>query len=392
MSAEETKAALATIQKTIDEKMAKVGELEAEGKSTNEAVKALDLSLKSFTEKFSQLQAELTDLAQKGLAPMPAEVIQGVGAQVVASESFQKFVKNDSTKASIQIKNTILNSGGAAPLPDQLGGVVAGAFQPLDIIGTVTPGQTDEASIVFSKESNWVGGAAIQVEGDAKAESTLTFATKTENVRTIATHISASKQALRNSAYMASYIDMRLSHDVRLETENQIVNGDGIGENMSGWLASGNNTVISPLLTTDIFGLANKLKTAVKLNKEVPAFFYIHPSDWSKAETTRVGTGDARFVGANSAITYVNGGLTPLLWTIPVVESETVPEGTLICKSRMADQYITEDSLTVTVSDSHGDNFTKNLVTILAETAGVEVVYTARGICTGLITGITAPV
>lgn len=390
MSIEETKSALEKIQETIDVKMQKVSELEERGEKTSEAVTALDVSLKAFNEKFDQLHAELTELAQKGAGPMPAPVIQGIGAQIVANASYKDYAAKKSSQASIELKNTILNSSGAAPQPDQLDMVVGGQFQRLNILNTVVQGQTDSDTISYPKESSWVNGAAIQVEGDAKAESTLTFENVTENVRTIATHISASKQALRNSSYMSSYIDRRLSHGVRVKTEDQIVNGDGVGDNMSGWLATGNHTVISPLLTVDIFGLANKLKTAVELNDEEPDLFYMHPSDWSVAETARRGTGDGAFIGASGAITYVNGGLTPLLWTLPVVTSKTVPEGTMICKSRNADMYFTEDTLTVTMSDSHSDNFTKNLVTILAETAGVEAVFTARGIVTGDITAITA--
>lgn len=390
MSIEETKHALEKIQEAIDVKMQKVADLEEKGEKTGEAVAALDVSLKAFNDKFDALQAELTDLAQKGAGPMPAPVVVGVGAQIVADASFKDYAAKKSNQANIELKNTILNSSGAAPQPDQLDMVVGGQFQRLNILNTVVQGQTDSDTISYPKESTWVNGAAVQVEGDAKAESTLTFENVTENVRTIATHISASKQALRNSSYMASYIDRRLSHGVRLKTEDQIVNGDGVGDNMSGWLATGNHTVISPLLTVDIFGLANKLKTAIELNDEEPDLFYMHPSDWSKTELLRRGTGDNAFIGASGAVTYVNDGLTPLLWSLPVVTSKTIPEGTMICKSRNADMYFTEDALSVTMSDSHGDNFTKNLVTILAETAGVEAVFTARGIATGDITGITA--
>mgnify|MGYP000206352821 CR=1 FL=1 len=391
MSIEETKTALDAIQKTIDTKMAKIGELEDQNEETKGAVKSLDESLKAFNVKFDQLQDELTALAQKGLAPMPAPVVKGLGAQIIDSASYQDYAGKKTAQAHVQLKNTILNSGGAAPQADQIPGLVPGAFEKLSIMGTVIQGQTDGASISYPKESTWVNGAAIQVEGAAKAESTLTFENVTESVKTVATHLTASKQALRNSSYMASYIDRRLSHGVRVKTEDQIVNGDGVGENMSGWLATGNHTVISPLATTDVFGLANKLKTAVELNEYEPDLFYMHPSDWSTAETSRRSAGDNAFIAASGAVTYVNNGLTPLLWGLPVVTSKTIPEGTLICKSRDADMYFNEDNLTVTMSDSHGDNFTKNLVTILAESAGVEAVFTAAAICTGDITGITDP-
>ena len=67
-------------------------------------------------------------------------------------------------------------------------------------------GSASSNSIEYSKESSWVNGAASQVEGSAKAESTLTFAEVSAPVRTIAHFLRVSKQALSDSTFLASYI------------------------------------------------------------------------------------------------------------------------------------------------------------------------------------------
>ena len=248
------------------------------------------------------------------------------------------------------------------------------------------------ALIEYSKESNWVNGAASQVEGDLKADSTLTFAEVVVPVRTIAHKLKVSKQSLADSTFLSSYIEMRLRHGVNNKVENQIINGDGTGVNLSGWLATGNNTVISPLLTVDYFGLANKLKMAVIANDYEPDFFYSNPADWGAAETTRRASGDNAFVAASGAVAYVNNGLTPMLWGLPVVLSNNVAAGTLICKSRDADMYASREGTVVEMFEQDEDNVGKNLVTVRAETRGAELVFTAAAICTGDITGITSPV
>ena len=88
----------------------------------------------------------------------------------------------------------------------------------------------------------------------------MTFEEKTVPIITVPHFLKASKQALEDSTFLASYIDMRMAHGVRNKIEQQIITGDGVGQNFSGWLATGNSTATSPLLTIDIYGLASKMK------------------------------------------------------------------------------------------------------------------------------------
>jgi len=386
---DEVKNALSEMQKNVELKMEAVEQaVEKKGTESDAEYKAkigeLDTAIKALND-------EIVAIAQKqAVAP---EIIEKktFGQSVMESDAIKSFIGGETNKARVEIKNTILNSGNATSVHDQLAGAVGGAFRQLTVMPTVMQGSTNSNSIFYSKESSWVNGAASQVEGNAKAESTLTFEEVNTPVRTIAHLIKVSKQALDDSTFLASYIERRLRHGVNNKVESQIINGDGTGTNLSGWLATGNNTVISPLLTVDFFGLANKLKMAVIANDYEPSYFYANPADWGTAETARRASGDNAFVAASGAVSYVNNGLTPLLWGLPVVLSNNVPEGTLICKSADADMYASRDGTVVEMFEQDGDNVQKNLVTVRAETRGAELVFTAAAICTGDITAITAP-
>jgi hypothetical protein len=122
-----------------------------------------------------------------------------------------------------------------------------------------------------------------------------------------------------------------------------------------------------------------------------PSYFYMNPADWGAAETERRASGDNAFVAASGAVSYVNNGLTPLLWGLPVVLSNNVPAGTMICKSADADMYANRESTIVEMFEQDGDNVTKNLVTVRAETRGANLVFTPAAIRTGDITAITSP-
>ena len=377
---EEIKNALSEMHTEIEKKMKAVEEKsDTNSAEYKESIKEMDQAIKSLND-------EIVALAQKhSVAP---EVIEGksFGTQIIESDGIKSFLNGETNKGRTEIKNTIVNSGNATSVHDQLSGVVAGAFRQLTVMPTVMQGAATSNIIYYSKELLWTNGSAITAEGVAKPESTLTFEEVNTSIKTIPTFLRVSKQALDDSTFLASYIERRLRHGVNNATEDYIINNA-----TDGWLAAGNNTATSPLLTTDVFGLANKMKMEVIGADYQPDYFYMNPADWGAAETARRASGDNAFVAASGAVSYVNNGLTPMLWGLPVVLSNNVPVGTMICKSADADMYANRESTVVEMFEQDGDNVTKNLVTVRAETRGAELVFTPAAIRSGDITAITAP-
>lgn len=380
---EEVKNALTEMQKNVELKIAAVEKaVEAKGDAGSSEYKAkiaeLDTAIKSLND-------EIVAIAQK--QSVPKEVIEAktFGQQVMGSEGIKSFIAGETNRGRVEIKNTIVNSGNATSRHDQLAGVVPGAFRQLTVMPTVMQGAAASNIIYYSKELLWTNNAAITAEGVAKPESVLTFEEVNVAVKTIPTFLRVSKQALDDSTFLASYIERRLRHGVNNAVENYIINNT-----TDGWLATGNHTVTSPLLTVDIFGLANKMKMEIIGADYEPSYFYMNPADWGAAETERRASGDNAFVAASGAVSYVNNGLTPLLWGLPVVLSNNVPAGRIICKSFDADMYANRESTVVEMFEQDGDNVTKNLITVRAETRGANLVFTPLAIRTGLISAITA--
>lgn len=381
MSDLEFKNALSEMHKNIEEQMVAISEKsEQKGAEYKAALDKLDDSIKSLNE-------QILDLAQKHSVPVELMEKKTFGSLVLESKGIQDFIGGETNKGRCEVKNTIINSGNASSTHDQLSGVVPGAFRQLTVMPTVMQGSASSNIIFYSKELLWTNASAITGEGAAKPESTLTFEEVSTPIKTIPTYLRVSKQALSDSTFLASYIERRLRHGVINAVEDYIINNAS-----DGWLAAANSTATSPLLTIDVYGLANKMKMEVIGADYEPSYFYMNPADWGTAETTRRASGDNAFVAASGAVSYVNNGLTPLLWGLPVVLSNNVPVGTLICKSMDADMYANRESIIVEMFEQDGDNVTKNLVTVRAETRGAELVFTPAAIRTGDITAITSPV
>lgn len=377
---EEIKSALSEMHAKIEEKMQAVAEKsDANSAEYKTAIAEMDQAIKSLND-------EIVSVAQKqSKAPELVEE-KSFGEQVLGSDGIKSFIAGETNRGRTEIKNTIVNSGNVSSTHEQLSGVVPGAFRQLTVMPTVMQGSASSNIIYYSKELAYTNAAAITAEGAAKPETTLTFEEVNVAVKTIPTFLRVSKQALDDSTFLASYIERRLRHGVNTSVENYVIN-----DTTDGWLAAANNTVTSPLLTVDVFGLANKMKMEVIAADYEPSYFYMNPVDWGNAETERRASGDNAFVAASGAVNYVNNGLTPLLWGLPVVLSNNIPAGTLICKSMDADMYANRESTIVEMFEQDGDNVTKNLVTVRAETRGANLVFTPAAIRSGDITAITSP-
>lgn len=376
---DEMKSAIGKKHEEIEAKMAEVSEkAEQGGAEYKAAVESLDAAIKKLDE-------QVVELAQKHNVTTDEVESKTFGQQVVEAEGIKSFLAGTTNKGRVELKNTITNNGNDTSRHDQWSGAFGGAFRNLTVMPTLMVGQSSSNIIYYSVETTWTNNAAVTLEGVAKPESDLDFTESNKAIKTHAHIIKVSKQALADSSFLASYIDRRMRHGVNNAIESYVIT-----DATDGWV--GNSTATSPLLTTDIYGLASKMKYEIIAADYEPSYFYMNPTDWSTAETTRRATGDGAFVAASGAVTYVNNGLTPLLWGLPVVLTNNVPAGTMYCKSVDADMYADREQTVVEMFEQDANNVQTNLITVRAEARGAECVFAPLAIRSGDITAITAPV
>jgi len=130
---------LSDVQTKLDAAIAKHdGQLQESGKAASEAL----AEVKVLTEKWSTLNAEMTELAQKMTAnnkpeAKPLSAIQ----ELVQSDEFKAFQsgKLRGGMQRIELKNTIVADNTTTTWFDQRPGIVPGAFRPLTIEQVLPP-------------------------------------------------------------------------------------------------------------------------------------------------------------------------------------------------------------------------------------------------------------
>jgi HK97 family phage major capsid protein len=274
-------------------------------------------------------------------------------------------------------------SAGAFITPDQYGFLDPTYQRPLTLRQLVTNGTTQTDTVEFVRLTGVTNNAGTVAEatssaaptqsastgplvnnagGGYKPESAMAFARDSTTVKTIAHWIPATKRSLSDAGQVQTLVDAFLLYGLEEELEDQIMSGNGTGENFLGLSGtSGVQTQAAPtgdLTNMDVLRMARR---KVRIGgRAIPTAYALNPIDWEGIELAK--DGNDRYYGAGPfAMT------TPTLWGLPVVESEAVPAGTAYVGDwRQAILWDREQS-SIQATDSHADFFVRNLVAILAE-------------------------
>lgn len=379
------------LEKAVEKYEGQVKDAGTAAEELRAEVKSLAEQHKSAVEQSEELQSRLRDVEQKaveGFKPSADLSLKSWGDQFVSSESFKSLAEGNRQKARIEVKNTILGEGGSPQDPentlvpqDRMPGIVPGAFRALTILDFVPTGGTSSNQMEYTRELAWTNNAAERAEGVEKAESDLTFELVNDPVRTIAHWLKVSKQVMDDAPALSSYVDRRLRHGVRQRLQRQIVQGNGTSPNLAGITASGRHTAFTPESGEIALDALNRAKYAVIAADYTPNFIWMNPADWGEIERTKVGTGDSRYaVGDGNGLSYINNGMTPMVWGLPVVASNDIPSGEFILGDSNAFQLFMRQGAVVEMFEQDEDNVQHNLLTIRAEVRAAMCVFTPAAI------------
>lgn len=385
MNEEERKALLESIKLAVGEKTKEadriLADINAKLKAGETVSEGLKDAMAKVTEENQKLHGQLVELQQK-LVDVETNVKKGIraaegeksiGEQFTESESFKNWVKKGGKGHSdgFEVKSIIPRqkmitslggSGGPGIWSDRLPGVVQEPLRPLSIRSLLDVGTTTSNLIEWIKELLYTNNADVVSEGAQKPESDITYEREDVPVRTIAHWIHATRQVLSDFPQLATLINGRLSYGLAIAEENQILLGDGTGENMLGLIPQA--TAYSNALNRPGDTFIDVIRHAilqVRLSFYPATGIVLTPTDWHNIELTK--DNQNRYLMANPA-----GNLPPMLWGRPVVESDAMPNDQfLVGAFRLAATLFDREQATIAVSTEDRDNFIKNMVTILCE-------------------------
>lgn len=373
MNEEERKKLIDDIKSAIGEKTKKTDEIVAEIdkklKAQQEVSDQLKTALEEGTKQNQKLHGELAELQQKFAAgqadPKPGSKEKNNGQIVIESDEWKEFVKRGKgSTGGIKVKTitSLPASGGNGIWSDRLPGVVMEPLRQFTIRNLLSVGSTSSNLIEWIKELVFTNNADTVSEGALKPESNITYEREDVPVRTIAHWIRATRQVLADFPQLQTLINGRLTYGLKIVEENQLLLGDGTGNNILGLIpqATAYNTGLNRVNDTMIDIIRHAI-LQVRLAFYPATGIVLSPTDWHNIELTK--DNENRYLMANPA-----GNLPAMLWGRPVVESDAMPiDQFLVGAFALAATLFDREDTQIYVSTEDQDNFVKNLVTILCE-------------------------
>lgn len=354
------------------------------GSTTTETKNALAKQIELFQKQandFNEVVNRMGALEQKivNFKPANENVTSSPGLEFFNNANVKDFFKGDTIKRgriSAPV-NTITSltsgSGGAGDLiqPQRIPGIVEVPTRKLRIRDLLPVGRTNSNSLEFVQETGFTNAAAVVAEGATKPESTISFGLQTAPVRTIAHVMKASVQVLADVPQLQSFIDTRLRIGLAIEEEDQLLSGDGTGQNLLGLIPQATDFDVTRKQVGDTrIDIVRRAMTQLELAIYTATAIVMHPTDWEHIELTKE-SGTGAYVWANP-----RGMLAPTLWGLPVVTSTALSEGEfLVGAFNVAAQIWDRQQAVVEVSSEDEDNFRRNLVTIRGEERIALTVY-----------------
>lgn len=335
------------------------------GDLTDETLKRIggtDAKINELAENVSSMEQQL---ARAGSFCAPAEkkswggdFIEQKGADIRA------LSQENQGRVSLNVKATLttgLDSGGAIdnPTRDVTVGMPRQRLLVRDLLNVIS---ISTGTVEYASQTTRASNAATVAEGAAKPESEIDWELKTASSKVIAHWIKASRQILEDAPQIRDLINSDLIYGLALAEEQQLLSGDGTGSNLTGLIPSATaySDPIPSLSTVDMIDQMGKAVLQSALADFPATGIVVHPADWWRMRLLKDADGNYR-LGDPQVMAR------PSLFGLPVVATKSMPVDKFLVGD-FASAATLYDRWQPRVEVGYvNDDFTKNLVTILAE-------------------------
>jgi len=351
--AEELKVKLATLEADKIEQL----------KSLNETLKQHGVAIKKLTEQ------EKSDRTEKG-----ETIFDSLKKHVdLLTEMKEDRNKSVSFKAAAPMLISTNVSGGNVPVEQRLAGINNIASRRIRLFDIVSRGAAESNVISWVYQANKDGAAGGTAEGALKNQIDFDLVVNSETVKKRTAYIKISKEMLGDISFMETEVNNELMRELVKDVENQVYQGNNTGSNMNGIrtvaTAFAAGTFAASVDNANIVDVLRVAMNQVKLaDQDGVNYILMNPSDVTSLKLVKVGSTDDRYI---DQLQLVAGQLS--------LDGVNIIESTLVAQ----DDYLVGNFDLATIYDRgmvemsvgyENDDFTKNLVTILAEWRGLVVV------------------
>jgi hypothetical protein len=335
-----------------------------------EALKGLEAKNQDIEKSIAKFEGRIEAMSEKAVEPKLEKLSLGKAIAKTYTDNIERIkdAVEKGTKISLSVKDTtIADYTGDYALTDFDSEVDRTVRNRYGILENVNTGATDSKFVTYVQQTadsngTWVG------EGVAKSEGEPTWSEISEEVKKLATYVKVSKECGRFIIHSCE-INNDLMSGVRESIENALLNGAG-GTSINGLLDA---SMGLPTFGAGVFSLAiqdaniSDLLRCVKAQIEAvnftPTHVVLNPQDIATIQLTK---------GSDSTYTY------PMYLPTQSGDGEMIIAGMRVISSTYmtAGNYLVGDLSKVNVKFRNNinmsvgldaDDFTRNMITILAE-------------------------
>ena len=322
-------------------------------------------------ENVEQLALQVLELENKGT---PSNAPENLTSLLTEKADELKAMKEKSG-ASVQIQLKAVgtmalstNTTGQIPQAERETGITRIVRRNPFILELVNVGTIMSNVWEWVEQKNVEGGSAMTAEGAAKSQTDFDLVVASANVKKVTAYIKVTKEMLDDVALLRSEIDQELTELINLRIDDQLLNGTGLTVNLTGivtnataWAAGAFALAIPEPTNYDVLATAIN---QVRVNLFEPTYIVMHPTDVTKMKLSKASDGHYVLPPFSSVDgTSVEG--------IRVVANTGVTIDKFLVGDFSKAGVRFKEGLTINVGYEN-DDFTKNLVTILAEARLVQ--------------------
>lgn len=397
-SSSDIEAANAAHAAEVKELGAATAETKAALEVANDSQVSLKATCDAIEEKLVELQLESKRV--RDAAPRESKSLGQLFTDNEIYAGIKSSQRGNNAPVSIERKDitSLAASAGSLIRPDRDPEVYRNPSRPTRIRDLIPSIPTQSGSIETMRQNVFTNNAAPQgtvagIGGGelvAKAQSEITWELVTETVKTIAHWVPASRQVLADAPMLAALIDIELTYGLDLESDEQLLLGDGTGQNLKGLMVDAAISDVGEIATgtsaSDLpSAMIDHVRSAVTICQ---TFNYLNmnglvlnPTDWETLETAKATDGHYLM------IQFPTEGAQERMWRMPVVVTNAMPAGSFLLGDwTMGAKIYDRESVEIRVSESHADMFVKNGVAVLAEERYAFGINRPKAFCKGAFT------
>jgi HK97 family phage major capsid protein len=256
-------------------------------------------------------------------------------------------------------------SGGVVGLSDLEQGVTRIVRRKPFLRQLINLGTTSSKYVTYIEQANPEGGAGMTAEGALKSQADFDLIERNAVTKKVTAWIKVSKEMIADLPFMRREIDTELMELVALKLDEQILSGDGTGNNLVGilanaisWSAGTFANAITEPNNLDVLRVA--ISQIQGANFE-PNYILMNPIDVADFDMTKTAQGEytqPMIYTDNSGVKRYNG--------IQIIENTGVTAGDFLVGDFTKSNLRLREDMNIQVGFVN-DDFTKNLFTILCE-------------------------